>query len=205
MSDSLVVVLSVVAAWATIGVVLLMMMGRRGHNGFGWLILGSLLGPLGVVLAIDARRHDERLEQTTLSEAVPATQGSGPVDVLVGYDGSPESAGVSHAVVDLLGDRLGRLTVVTVVPYGSVPAQERLARERLGPLADRTSGRVPVLAIVHGHPSAALRESASEGGYDLIAVGTRGAGFTKAILGSAASELARDSKVPVLLVGAAGH
>jgi len=205
MSDSLVFVLSVAAAWATIGVMLSMMMGRRGHNGFGWLILGSLLGPLGVVLAIDARRHDERLEQTTLSEAVPATQGSGPVDVLVGYDGSLESAGVTHAVVDLLGDRLGRLTVVTVVPYGSLPAQERLARQRLAPLADRTPGRASVLAILHGHPSAALRESASEGGYDLIAVGTRGAGLTKGILGSAASELAADSKVPVLLVGAGGH
>ncbi len=205
MSDSSGFVLAVAAAWLVIGLVLSIVMGRRGHDGLGWLVLGALLGPFGIVLAIDAQRHDERLDPKPLAGPVPATVGAGPVDVLVGYDGSLESAGVTHAVVDLLGDRLGRLTVVTVVPYGSLPAQERLARERLAPLADRTPGRVPVLAILHGHPSAALRESASEGGYDLIAVGTRGAGLTKGILGSAASELAADSKVPVLLVGAGGH
>lgn len=32
-------------------------------------------------------------------------------------------------------------------------------------------------------------------------MGTRGKGLTNAILGSAASELARDSSIPVLLVG----
>jgi nucleotide-binding universal stress UspA family protein len=35
----------------------------------------------------------------------------------------------------------------------------------------------------------------------VIAVGTRGKGLSKAILGSAASELARDSGIPVMLVG----
>ncbi len=47
----------------------------------------------------------------------------------------------------------------------------------------------------------ALRQAATEGGYELIVVGTRGKGLTNHILGSAASELARDSKIPVLLVG----
>jgi len=197
MSDSFVFVLSVAATWATIGVVLAMVMGRRGHNGFGWLVLGMLLGPLGVVMAIDAGRHDEQLLPTAASDPVPAARGPGTVDVLVGYDGSPESAGAPQAVVDLLGDRLGRLTVVTVVPYGGLHDQERLARERLGGLAARTPGRVCEFEIVHGHPSDALRECAIEGGYDLLAVGTRGVGITKAILGRAASELARDSKVPV--------
>lgn len=204
MSDSVVLVVSVAAAWAAIGLVLSMVMGRRGHNGFGWLVMGSLLGPLAVALAIDAGRHDERLQPAMLADGVAATGGTGAVDVLVGYDGSPESAGAPRAVVDLLGERLGRLTVVSVVPYGSLHDQERVARERLLQLSERTPGRVPALEVVHGHPSAALRACAIDGGYDLIAVGTRGAGITKAILGSAASELARDSKVPVLLVGGVG-
>lgn len=201
MSDSIVLVVSVATGWAVIGLALSLVMGRRGHDGFGWLVLGCLLGPLAVALAIDAGRHEEQSQPTMLARGAPA-HGAGGVDVLVGYDGSPESAAAPQAVIDLFGDRLGRMTVVSVVPYGEVHDQERKAGELLVQLAARTSGRAPGLEVVHGHPSAALRDCATGGGYDLIAVGTRGAGFSKAILGSAASELARESKVPVLLVGA---
>jgi nucleotide-binding universal stress UspA family protein len=187
--------------WVAIGVALSVVMGRRGHNGFGWLVTGTLLGPFALVLAIDARRHNERLRPVPLVGTVPATVGTGPVNVLVGSDGSPESAAAMDAAVELLGDRIGRLTVATVVPYGDVREPERLATQRLRELAGRTSGRTPDLEVLHGHPSAALRQCAAEGGYELIAVGTRGRGLTRALLGSAASELARDSKVPVLLVG----
>lgn len=189
------------AAWLAIGVVLSVVMGRRGHDSFGWFVLGTLLGPLGVVLAVDARRHDERLEVAPLSDGAPALSGTGSVNVLVGYDGSPESAAAMDAIVALLGDRLGRLTVATVVPYGDVREQKRQAEGGLRQLAARMSGQALELEVLHGHPSAALKECATGGGYGLIAVGARGKGVTKAILGSAASELARDSTVPVLLVG----
>ncbi len=201
MSDSFSFFAVVAAAWLVIGLVLSIMMGRRGHNSFGWLVLGAVLGPLGVVLAIDARRHDERLKPSPLAGRASATAGSGPVDVLIGYDGSPESTAAMDAAVELLGDRLGRLTVATVVPFGNAKEPERLATEELARLPGGVAGRTPDLEILHGHPATALRQGAVEGGYELIAVGTRGKGLTKAMLGSAASELARDSKIPVLLVG----
>lgn len=201
MSDSFGFVVFVAAAWLAIGLVLSIVMGRRGHSSFGWLVMGALLGPLAIVLAIDAQRHDEGLTPRPLASGSPATAGSGPVDVLVGYDGSPDSAGAVEAVVELLGDRLGRLMVATIVPYGEIREPERLASERLRRLPGGKTGRAPELEILHGHPSTALRQCAIDEGYDLIAVGTRGKGLTKAMLGSAASELARDSKVPVLLVG----
>jgi nucleotide-binding universal stress UspA family protein len=201
MSESFVIFISVVAAWSAIGLVLSIVMGRRGHNGFGWLVMGALLGPLGIVMAVDAGRHDEQLRPRTLTERLPVTGGTGPIDVLVGYDGSSEADAAPQAVVDLLGDRLGRLTVATVVPYGGLGEQERDATEGLRQLARRNPGRVTELEVVHGRPSVALRQCATEGGYKLIAVGTRGTGITKALLGSAASELTRESQVPVLLVG----
>lgn len=203
MTESFGFFLAIAAAWLGIGIALSILMGRRGHNSFGWFALGALLGPLAVVLAFDARRHIERLEPATVAGGAPATVGKGPVDVLVGYDGSPESDAAMEAVLDILGDRLGRLTVATVVPFGDIREQERLAAATLRGLAPRQPGRVPRLEVLHGHPSAALHQCALEGGYELIAVGTRGAGLSKAIVGSAATELARDSKVPVLLVG--GH
>lgn len=201
MSDSASVVAIVAASWAAIGLLLSIVMGRRGHNSFGWLVLGTLLGPLAVALAVDARRHDERLERAPLGGGARAMSGTGPVDVLVGYDGSPQSVAAIGVAIELLGDRLGRLTVASVVSYGGVREEERRAREALRRLTRHPARPEPELAILHGHPSTALRQCGIEGGYDLIAIGTRGAGLTKAILGSAATELARDSKIPVLLVG----
>jgi len=204
MSNSFGLVLAVATAWLAIGVILSIVMGRRGHNGFGWLIVGGLLGPLGVVLAVNAKDHEEQLAPASLHTGPADPAGPGPVDVLVGYDGSQESVAAMDAVIELLGDRLGRLAVASVVPYGDGREHERKATEDLRHLAQQSSGRVADLEVLHGHPSVALREFAMAGGYDLIAIGTCGKGFAKTILGSAASELARDSKVPVLVVGGTG-
>jgi nucleotide-binding universal stress UspA family protein len=201
MFDSLGFLVLLAVVWFAIGVTLAVTMGRRGHNGFGWFVLGSVLGPLAAVLALDARRHGEELEHGPLRVGAPGTAGPGPVDVLVGCDFSSESVAALDTVVDLLSTRIGRLTVATVLPYGSAKEQLRKATDGLCQLARRHPERVPELEILHGHPSTALGRFAAEGRYQLIAVGTRGAGISKAILGSAASELARDSKVPILVVG----
>src|SRR5690348_5187902 len=99
-------------------------MGRRGHDSFGWLVLGTVLGPLGVILAI-AARSDEKLDPARLRLGPRAIPASGTIDVLVGYDGSAESLAALQTVPALLGDRLGRLTVATVVPYDQVRESER--------------------------------------------------------------------------------
>jgi len=195
-------VIAIAAGWVAIGLVLSIVMGRRGHDSFGWLVTGTLLGPLAVVLAIDARRRAEQLDPANLRKGPPAIASSGPIDVLVGFDGSPESRAAIDTVPTLLDDRLGRLTVATVVPYGEVREREHLATKALRSLEGRAVGVECDLELLHGQPAAALSEYAAEGGYSLIAVGTRGAGITKAILGSAATQLAEHSKVPVLLVTA---
>jgi len=203
MSDSLTSILIIAGAWLAIGLTLSLVMNRRGHNGFGWLVIGTVLGPIALVLAIDAARHDEVLEPATVQQA-PATERSGAVDVLVGYDGSPESRVAIDAAARQVGDRLGRLTVATVIPYDNVVEAERRARAALTGLA-RDGGedvrRVTEYKVLHGRPSDALREWATLDGYELIAVGSRGTGLSKRILGSAAEELSQGGDVPVLVVG----
>lgn len=201
MSDSFVLVLAIGAAWVAIGLVLSVVMGRRGHDSFGWLVIGTMLGPLAVVLAVDARRHDEALAPARVQPGQAGTDG-GFVDVLAGYDGSPESIAAIDAVVALFGDRLGRFTVATVVAYGEVQDSERAAKEALNALTERAWRRAPELEVLHGAPAAALSRFAVEDAYDVIAIGSRGTGVTKAVLGSAASDLARKTTVPVLVVGA---
>jgi nucleotide-binding universal stress UspA family protein len=194
-------VVAVAGVWIVIGLVLSLVMARRGHNGTVWLALGTLMGPLAVIFALDASGHED-MRPAVLDQPGPGpTLGYGPVDVLVGFDGSSESEPAAQAVVELLGPRLGRLTIATVVPYDGGRDAERRAIAALEHQSDRVGGFVPQVEVLHGRPAAALSLRAAEAGYDLLVVGTRGAGFSKAILGSAAVELSHDSKVPVLLAG----
>ena len=194
-----IVIMLVAAGWIGIGVTLAWLLGRRGHDGFSWFILGVILGPLAVALAVDSWRHDERTPSRTV--VTPGTvQPDGGVDVLVGFDGSPDSRAAIGSAVELFGDRLGRLTLTTVISYDGGRDAERAALAGLDAEAERLAWLAPGLEIVRGHPSQALTAATTEGGYDVLVIGTKGAGRAH-LFGSAASELARSSKVPVLLVG----
>ncbi len=192
------VVLVVAVVWVAIGITLSLVLGRRGHNGFGWLVLGTVLGPLAVALALSSLGNTER-PGTKVLAASPRPEG-GLVDVLVGFDGSDESAAALHAAVDLLGSRIGRLTLATVVPYDVGREEERDAVARLDAEGERLAWLAPGREVLRGQPAAALTARAAEEGYELLAAGTRGAGKAH-LFGSAATGLARTSKIPVLLVG----
>ena len=191
------VVLVVAVSWISIGLTLSLVMGRRGHDAFSWLLLGTVFGPLGLVFAAEART-EERLSPAL----VAARRGSGPgsVAVLAGIDGSPESEAALIAAAELLGPRLGRLTLATVIPYDCGVARERTARATLErERKSVTSG--PRLELLRGRPAPVLLERAVEDGYDLLVIGTRGTGASKAFLGSTAVDVAEWARVPVLLMG----
>lgn len=161
--------------------------------------MGLMLGPLAIALAFDSWRHHEAPEPVRLATPqVPA--GSDRVDVMVGFDGSVEARAALTGAVELLGSRLGRLTLATVIPFDGGRDAEHAAVTVLEQEAERLAWLAPGVEIVRGHPAAALSAQAAQEGYELLAIGTRGAGHAR-LFGSAASELARTSKVPVLLVG----
>lgn len=54
--------------------------------------------------------------------------------------------------------------------------------------------------LTHGEPRNVILEAIKEGGYDIIMMGTHGRkGLTRAVLGSMAENVVRNSDVPVLL------
>jgi nucleotide-binding universal stress UspA family protein len=201
------------ATWVGIGLLLALIMGRHGHDPFAWWLLGTLLGPLALPLAVSAEHR--RGERAWLVRG--GRPGRGPVDVLVGLDDSGEAAAALATVLDLLGPRLGRLTLVTVleldasVEHNRAQARARAELERQGRLVQlRLSThqhgpddgrRVPRLVLATGYPTQVLSRLATEGGYDLLVVGSRGAGPSKVLLGSTATTLAAHAKVPVLVAG----
>jgi nucleotide-binding universal stress UspA family protein len=199
MSEELVIGV-IVVTWVAIGLTLSVVMGRRGHDAWAWMVLGTLLGPLAIALAIDERRH--RYAEGVRSVLRPGVAGAGSLDVLVGADGSAESGAALEGVRHLLSGCLGRVTVATVVPFDASPETEKLAAaavERQVGAADDDRLRVEVL---RGKPADALTAAGTEGDYDLIVIGTRGHGRTRAVFGSVATQLSRGGGFPVLMFSA---
>lgn len=197
MSVYTILTIVIAAVWLGIGVVLSIVMGRRGHISVGWGALGAMLGPLAVVAALGTARHETEEGPSVI---VPAAPGGGPVDVVVGIDGSTECRSALERIIALLGPRLGRLCLATVVPYEDVPDHERRALAEL----DRHARLSGVLGageeLLHGPPAKALGDFALAGGYQLLVIGSRGNGLSKAVLGSTASALAVDCPVPAMIV-----
>ena len=187
--------------WASIGILAGLLMARQGHSWFAWTVLGAVLGPIAVPLIIFELRHYRGVQGHVLTAGSSA---AGPVDALVGIDGSPESLAALDGVVRLMGPRLGRLTLAAVIEhaYQKTPAgreEEKRARARLEGAAKSISPMSAETVLLQGQPADALSRHADREGHNVIAIGSRGQGASKAILGSVASRLARHSPTPVLI------
>jgi nucleotide-binding universal stress UspA family protein len=199
--------LGIFVTWAAIGIVSGVIMGRRGHAPFSWLILGTVLGPLVVPLALSRGRQARQLPPAT------PTSRQGPVDVIVGIDGSPESIAAATVVARLLGERIGRFTLAAVVDYDTalggqtspahreVTADLERAAVAIGPMLPRA----PETVVLAGKPADALTTSAADGNFDVVAVGSRGRGASKLLMGSVATSLSRRAPTPVLIVSDEGE
>jgi nucleotide-binding universal stress UspA family protein len=194
------VIIVIAAVWLTIGFVLWVTMGRRGHEGFTWLLIGTLIGPLGILLALDAVSRDEPAETVLISRG---QGGTGAIDLLVGADGSPESRAALDAALRILGSAVGRVTLLSVVPFDGGIDADRDALAAIRKEADRYADLRPDVEVRRGHPAGVIAALAEQDDYDLVVVGTRGAGHH--FFGSAARELATASRVPVLLTADASR
>lgn len=116
----------VVLAWALFGVSTALLMGRRGHQPFMWLVLAIVFGPLVVPLAASALRHHRQglVQRLSFGHA-----GTGTVDVLGGIDGSSEAEQAIVSAIHMLGSRLGRVTLAAVVDY-DIAADSGMAEEK---------------------------------------------------------------------------
>jgi nucleotide-binding universal stress UspA family protein len=191
--------------WAFSGVVAAIVMGRRGHSSFPWFVLGFVLGPLVVPLVLGAIRREQPTPVVHFGHTEPSI---GSLAVLVGVDGSDEAKGALVTAIALIGTRIGRLTIATVLDHDAEgssagrEAQDR-AREMLSAHALLAAGllhREPETVMLNGRPADALVQHALAGNYQLIVVSPRGKGASRVLFGSVASSLARGVGVPVVIL-----
>jgi len=196
----------VILLWVTIGVATGIVMGRRGYSWFTWAALGAVLGPLVIPLALFDVQREPHAHAITLNQGQP---GTGPIHVLVGIDGSPESTAALTSALTLLGDRLGALALAAVIDYDTAASaqqweerdQAKVSLTDAATIAEESLHRSPETVLLAGPPAKALLDHATTTGVSLLAIGSRGHGATKALLGSVASHLAAANATPVLIVG----
>lgn len=190
----------VAAAWLATGLTLAVVMGRRGHGSFQWFLIGAALGLLALPIAWTAIRDEGRRSPVSLAES---GSGGGPVNVLVGIDGSAEAALALRTAIELIGDHIGHLTLANVVTFDEASRTARREEERAAELLEATATSLNTMAagqiVLIGQPADALMNHATEEGYDLLVIGRRGRGASKTLLGSTASRAA-NGPIPVLIV-----
>lgn len=194
------VVIVLIGLWVVEALALGFTMRMRGFDGYSWTILAAVFGPLALAVAISFLIRPPATAPRMLRIG---TAGSGHRHALVGVDGSPEAEAALDRVVALFAGDLGRLVVARVIPLDASTSTATAAEAKLADLVKRHPDLTPALVVLRGEPAQALRDYAEENHFDVIAVGSRGAGFTTALLGSVASELAAASQVPVLVVDTA--
>jgi len=186
--------------WVVTGLVVAFFMRRRGFDFYPWLALGTMLGPLVVPLAVERVRFHGVTEREAKSTPTPPRRG---LDILVGLDGSGESAAALVSAVELFGPLMTSLTIATVLDYDSESfgglESRQAAQTMLEEAASRIDLEVVETRILFGRADRALAEYARANGVEMIVVGARGRGATEALFGSITSRLVGGCKLPVLV------
>jgi nucleotide-binding universal stress UspA family protein len=129
---------------------------------------------------------------------------TGPFDALAGIDGSNESITAVQAALSLLGETLNSLTLVTALNFeasgsftGIVPQSD--AYSRLADVASKLEFEPIEIRLLYGSPAETIAKLAQEGGFELIILGARGHGMSKALFGSVTGKLIGGSRVPLFV------
>ncbi len=196
-----------ILGWILIATAVLVYMTRRGHDPAKWVVIAFVSGPLSPFFALWARHLAGATESTTLQWGSP---GPGPLSVLIGIDGSGPSHRALIGALEVLGDRIGRLTLVEVIPFDSAasaaPSRARIEAELTLKTAARialeTTGLQARTVVLAGAPAQALIDYAVRSDDELIVIGTHGKGDADWLEGSVARTLARERRVRVIILGA---
>ncbi|MGY1752046.1 universal stress protein [Blastococcus sp. SYSU D01042] len=201
--------LPLVVLWIVVGLAaVFFLLHRRGFREPLWYLIGGVLGPLFVPMAVErSRRRTGVVERRPAADASGAGPGEG-ITLVVGVDGSPEAdRALADAALLAAPVAAARIVLVTVIGVDEAEGTDGEARERARRLLADAEARLPAgggpveMRVLSGRPASALADAAAGEAAAVLVVGRRGTGLSRALLGSVAEQLGHECSVPVLLAG----
>jgi nucleotide-binding universal stress UspA family protein len=195
--------------WAVVVVISMLVCAflatRWGRDPFGWLLLSAVMGPIAVIGLIGTRQSD--VERPARFQTEQSLAGA-PPSVLVAVDGSAAAERVARYVADTTPPNSSVL-VLAVLPHESQPRTGEVSSDHDGAVSKMVDGPRTILdaagmrtrtSVGYGNPAEQILRCASEEGVLTIAIGRRGSGLSRALLGSVSDRVVREAKQPVVVV-----
>lgn len=202
--------LEIIVPWLIIVLVTMIVMSylalRWGRDPFGWLLLSAVLGPIAIVALIGTRSADVERQRLPV-RGTPRAEGR--TRIIVGSDGSTASTRIARHIVREMNQH-SEVVLVCVLPLEAEPGtSEQAQRDLDARVAEMTGATLEALSagglkartvVVFGHPGEEIVRLAEREQADLIVVGRRGAGLSRALLGSVSDHVVQHATRPVLVL-----
>jgi nucleotide-binding universal stress UspA family protein len=203
----------VLLGWAALVVASMLVVSflatRWGRDAFGWALLAAAIGPFAIIGLLGTRQSDRERPAEFERRGPPSSREAQKV-ALVACDGSEQSERAARYAAQAFDDS-DEIVLVTVFPRETRPHhddhhalgehEERVESCTRGSLdVLRDAGVNARLIVGFGVPGEEILRAAEEEKADAIIVGKRGAGFTKALIGSVSDYVLKHAKRPVVVV-----
>ena len=204
------VLFEAIAVWLVIVLVTMLIVTylalRWGRDPFGWLLLSAAMGPVAIVALIGIRQSDVKRRT---APPRPAPRSTGRSRVLIACDGSPVGLAMARHLTSIQPGGVEAI-VFAVLPHEARPTadprsqtdyQERVQHStRLMLEALREAGIEARTVVAFGAPGEEIVRVADTEQADLVIVGRRGAGLSRALLGSTSNYVLKHATRPVTVV-----
>lgn len=190
----------VLVTWVAIGLASVIFLGRRGRRSPAWYLIGVVLGPVLLPIALElGQRHGVLLSRADSTSTEEPT-----LTVLAAVDGSRESDDALLDAARVLAPKGAQFVLLTVLDpdVGSTDPQAQVDARALLESRAATLPETylpPAFEVTMGDAGQAILDRAAACGADIVVMGRRGRGFSERILGSVADYVVRRSSMPVLL------
>ncbi len=197
-----------IAIWLAVVLVSMLIVGfvagRWGHDPFGWLFLAAVMGPIAMIALIGTRHRNKSLPVAAAARA----SRDGAARIIIACDGSDAGQRMAEHVVSTWGAKADIVLAVieTLEAEPRTPAeveeqQSRINRNTAPARSALTGAGIGHRTVVaYGSPGEQIVRIAAEEGAAAIIVGRRGAGLTRALLGSVSDHVVRNATQPVVIV-----
>jgi nucleotide-binding universal stress UspA family protein len=173
---------------------------RWGRDPFGWTLLAAVLGPLALIALAGTRSADVERPQPFERGGVSVRGGS----IVAAVDGSESGLRVARYIA-AAHPNTAEVALIAVVPReGGLDDAERQRKvQHMAGGAQRIleeAGFATRVVTGYGSPGETIVRAANEEAANVVVVGRRGAGLSKALLGSTSDYVVKHSSRPVAVI-----